>query len=226
MSGGLDSVCYAGSLAQSGSDLYTITFDYNQRARPEIQRAKYFAKIIGSREHKVVDISFMQRLYGSSNALTNRKISLAENFNNDLVVPIRNAVFLTIATAWALSMGASKVAYGAHRDDVAHYPDCRPEFVKSLQDSLNLADSDNISLRRHQEISIISPVISGLGKSELLKAGYLLFAERLFKTWSCYSGGLKRGSRLLHCGSCESCINRKNAFKKAQIHDKTGYARE
>jgi 7-cyano-7-deazaguanine synthase len=66
----------------------------------------------------------------------------------------------------------------------------------------------------------------GLDKPALLKAGYKILGGRIFQTWSCYSDGVKRGGGYLHCGRCESCISRKNAFTIAQIEDKTRYATE
>src|SRR3712207_9437512 len=62
--------------------------------------------------------------------------------SNLLVVPIRNAVFLTIAAAWAMSINAKVVAYGAHTGDIPHYPDCRPVFVTALKEALNIARSE------------------------------------------------------------------------------------
>jgi 7-cyano-7-deazaguanine synthase len=227
MSGGLDSVCYAASLAANdGYDLYLLTFAYGQRAKREIERARYFAKIMKAKDYKVVDISFMKSLYGRSNALTDSRQELSKDFSQNLVVPVRNAIFLTIAAAWAMSINARVVAYGAHTGDIPHYPDCRPAFVSAINEALNIAESDAILAGTRQEITMLSPAVMGLDKPALLKAGYKILGGRIFQTWSCYSDGVKRGGGYLHCGRCESCISRKNAFTTAQIEDKTRYATE
>lgn len=227
LSGGLDSVCYAASLAANdGYDLYLLTFAYGQRAKREIERARYFAKVLKAKDHRVVDISFMKSLYGRSNALTDSGQELSRDFSQSLVVPVRNAVFLTIATAWAMSINAKVVAYGAHTGDIPHYPDCRPAFVSAINEALNIAESDGIMAGTRQEIMMLSPAVIGLDKPALLKAGYKILGDRIFQTWSCYSDGVRTGRGYLHCGRCESCINRKNAFTTAQIEDKTDYATE
>jgi 7-cyano-7-deazaguanine synthase len=227
ISGGLDSVCYAASLAANdGYNLYLLTFAYGQRAKREIERARHFAKILKAMDHRVVDISFMKSLYGRSNALTDTRQELSRDFSQSLVVPIRNAVFLTIATAWAMSLNAKVVAYGAHIGDIPHYADCRPAFVSAINEALNMAESDGIVAGLRQEITMLSPAVMGLDKPSLLKAGYKILGERIFQTWSCYSDGVKAGRGFLHCGWCESCISRKNAFTTAQIEDKTRYATE
>ncbi len=229
VSGGLDSVCYAASLAANdGYDLYLLTFAYGQRAKREIERARYFAKMLKARDHKVVDIGFMKSLYCNSNALTDSRQELSQDFSQSLVVPVRNAVFLTIATAWAMSIDARVVAYGAHTGDIPHYPDCRPAFVSAINEALNIAESDSIIAGKRQEITILSPAIMGLDKSALLKAGYKVLGDKIFQTWSCYSDGVRAGgnNKYVHCGRCESCINRKDAFTTARIEDKTDYATE
>jgi len=227
ISGGLDSVCYAASLAASdGYDLYLLTFAYGQRAKREIERARYFARVLKAEEHKVVDISFMKSLYGRSNALTDSKQELLHNFSQSLVVPVRNAIFLTIATAWAMSIHSKVVAYGAHTGDIPHYPDCRPAFVSAINEALNMAESDAIVAGLRQEITMLSPAVMGLDKPALLRAGYKILGDRIFQTWSCYSDGVRDGRDYLHCGRCESCINRKYAFTTAQVEDKTRYATE
>jgi 7-cyano-7-deazaguanine synthase len=182
--------------------------------------------LLKAKEHKVVDISFMKSLYGGSNALTDSRQELSQDFSQSLVVPVRNAIFLTIATAWAMSINAKVVAYGAHTGDVPHYPDCRPAFVSAISEALNIAESDSILAGRRQEITMLSPAVIGLDKAALLKIGYKILGNRIFQTWSCYSDGVRAGGRYIHCGRCESCINRKNAFTTAQIEDKTDYATE
>ncbi len=225
VSGGLDSVCYAAMLA-SDYDIYMMTFAYGQRARRELERAKYFARVLKAKDHKVVDISFMKSLYGRSNALTDSRQELSQVFTQSLVVPIRNAVFITIATAWAMSIDARVVAYGAHTGDILHYPDCRPAFVSAMAEALNIAESDSIVAGLRHEITVLSPAAMGLDKPGLLRAGHRMLGDRIFRTWSCYSDGAKAAGGYLHCGRCESCISRKKAFTTAQIEDKTRYATE
>jgi len=75
-----------------------------------------------------------------------------------------------------------------------------------------------------QQIMILSPAVTGLDKPTLAKTGHKILGDKIFQTWSCYSDGIKVKNDYLHCGLCESCINRKNAFITAQIRDKTQYA--
>jgi 7-cyano-7-deazaguanine synthase len=201
-----------------------ITFAYGQRAKREIDAARYFAKVLKAEEHRIIDIGFMKELYGRSNALTDGRQKLSKDFAQNLVVPIRNAIFIAIAGAWAMSTDARVVAYGAHSGDVPHYADCRPGFAKAMAEALNIADIDSLKSGQRQKIEVMSPAVQGLGKSDLLKAGHAMLGDRLFKTWSCYSNGVRRAGAYVHCGACESCISRKKAFTDAQIHDRTRYA--
>lgn len=226
VSGGLDSICTAAYLTrEKGYDLYMLTYIYGQRAKKEVQQAREFSKVLKAKDHRVINIAFMKNLYGRTNALTDSKQHLPKNFDYSIVVPIRNAIFITIATAWAMSIKANLVAYGAHSGD-SHYPDCRPEFIKSITKTLNLAEVDGIISGLRQKITVWSPAMDGMDKSKLLSVGYKIMGDEIFKTWSCYSEGVKRSStNILHCGICESCINRKIAISKAGIKDKTRYAK-
>lgn len=214
-SGGLDSVC-ACTYLKSRYDLYGISFSYGQRASPEIKSARKFAKILGLKEHKIIDIGFMQDLYGGTNVLTDSKMKLPSKFEYSIVVPIRNAVFLSIATAWAFSLKASLVAFGAHKGD-KNYPDCRPSFSKKIESAFNEGEIDGIKMGVRKAIKIWSPYQKNLAKSDMIKKGYKVLGNSIFKTWSCYS------NKKFHCGKCESCNNRKLAFKAAKIKDKTKY---
>ena len=215
-SGGADSVCSAVRLGPE-YDLYGITFSYGQKAAQEVRRADMFARRLGLRQHRVVDISFMRDLYAGTNALTDGDVKVPGRFDYSIVVPVRNAVFLSIATAWAYTLGASLVAYGAHTGD-GNYPDCRPGFARRLEDALNEGESDGIRQGVRRKVEFWSPFLKGLAKSDLLKIGYEGLGKELFDTWSCYLDGD------VHCGICESCRNRRTAFEKAGIPDGTAYA--
>lgn len=214
-SGGVDSVC-AASVLKTKYNLYGISFSYGQKANREMDVAKVFAKKIGLKEHKIIDIGFMKNLYGDSNVLTSKKRKIPSEFDYSIVVPIRNAVFLSIASAWAYTLNASLVAYGAHTGD-KHYPDCRPIFAKKLESAFNLGEVDGIDSGLRKNLKIWSPYRDGLSKSDLLTKGSKILGDSIFDTWSCYA------DKKYHCGDCESCNNRKNAFRKAGIKDKTKY---
>jgi len=223
LSGGIDSACTAAHLKSSGHQLYLLTFDYGQRSKTELQRARIIAKHLFAKEHKIVDIGFMKDLYAKSNVLTDDQSKMPGSFDYSIVVPVRNAVFLSIASAWAFSINAKMVAYGAHKGD-ANYPDCREEFVKSFNEMVNLAEIDGIKLGIRSEIKVWSPAMEGIEKHDLLRIGYKVLGDKLFLTWSCYTEGVKDRDVSLHCGKCESCINRKNGFVAAGIEDRTQYA--
>ncbi len=214
-SGGIDSVCSA-SFLKPKYDLYGISFSYGQKASQEIVTAKRFVKKLGLKQHKIIDINFMKNLYGDSNVLTSNKKKIPSEFDYSIVVPIRNAVFLSIASAWAYTLNASLVAYGAHTGD-KQYPDCRPVFAKKLESAFNQGEIDGINSGLRKNIEIWSPYRNGLSKSDLLKEGIRNLGDSIFGTWSCYS------NKKFHCGICESCNNRKSAFDKAGIKDKTKY---
>jgi len=215
-SGGLDSVCTAIYLRKQ-YDLYGITFSYGQKAGKEVKVAQQFSKLLKFKEHKVVDIGFMKELYEKTNALTNSKMQIPSKFDYSIVAPIRNAIFLSIASAWAFSKKAELVVYGAHLGDM-RYPDCRPTFARLLSKAFNEGEIDGIKLGLRKKIRIWSPFMENLSKSDLLKNGYVELGEHIFKSWSCY------GNTKIHCGKCESCNNRKLAFSQSKILDKTQYS--
>ena len=214
-SGGLDSLCLGAHLSKQ-YELYGITFSYGQRASKELEAAKKVGKALHLKEHKIIPLDFMKSLYGTSNVLTSTKKSIPSKFEYSIVVPIRNAIFVTIATAWAFSLRASLVAYGAHTDDIK-YPDCRPAFSRKIESALNQGEIDGIRLGIRNRIKVWSPYSAGISKSTLVRTGYEKFGDKIFQTWSCYANSKH------HCGKCESCNNRKIAFIQAKIKDKTKY---
>ena len=215
VSGGLDSVTLAYHLADAGYGLTLISFDYGQRHNKEVNYASLCASRLRA-EHHIVDLRAITGLIDSS-SLTSSDIDVpdghyAEDSMKMTVVPNRNAVMINIATALAVSRGHDFVATGVHGGDHYIYPDCRPEFIDSQAETLRLSNKGFIS----EHFDILAPFVN------LPKDGIVAMGEKLrvpwVETWSCYKGGE------VHCGSCGTCFERREAFVLAGVEDPTVYA--
>ena len=206
LSGGADSSTVAYWAKNQGYDVYAITFKYGQIANRETESAQKIAQNLAV-PIKVVDVSPLKEVFGEVTSLCNANIPMTSSFSDPIIVPFRNAIFLSVAVSYAVSVGADKIFYGAQGSDEPFYPDCRKEFYKAFEKAACLGTE--------KEISIEAP-FSGKPKSETIKAGAELGVP-FELTWSCYRDGP------LHCGKCESCVNRKKAFDQAGIRDPTEY---
>ena len=206
LSGGPDSTTVAYWAKKQGYDLYAITFKYGQIATKEVNCASRIAEIMGI-PIKSIDLSSLKEIFAGVTSLCDEEIPMTSRFSKPIIVPFRNAIFLSTTVAYAVSIEAKKIFYGAHGSDEKFYPDCRKEFYKSFEKSARLGTE--------QEITIEAP-FSTIPKSDIIKKGFELGVP-FHLTWSCYFNGQE------HCGKCESCVNRKTAFKEAAIPDPTEY---
>ncbi|MBS7623506.1 7-cyano-7-deazaguanine synthase QueC [Candidatus Bathyarchaeota archaeon] len=208
LSGGPDSATVAYHARSQGYDVYAITFNYGQIASKETLHARMVAERLGV-SHMIVDLSSLRDVFGESTALMNKGIPMPSEFEPSIIVPFRNAIFLSIAVAYATSIGASKILYGAQGSDAPFYPDCREDFYRTFQAAARLGTDT--------EIEIEAP-FHNIKKSDVLKLGLKLGVPYEI-TWSCYL------NNALHCGVCESCLNRKRAFADANLKDPVRYER-
>jgi len=206
LSGGPDSVTTAYWAKNKGYDVFAITCKYGQIASKETDYAKLIAEQLNM-SLKVIDLSSLREIYMGVTSVCDENIDMTADFSQPIIVPFRNAIFLSVAVAYAASVGAKKIFYGAHGSDEPFYPDCRPAFYKSFEETARLGTDDDIR---------IEAPFSGGPKSEIIKKGAELGVP-FELTWSCYFGGKK------HCGKCESCVNRKRAFEEAKVPDPTEY---
>jgi 7-cyano-7-deazaguanine synthase len=207
LSGGPDSSTVAYWAKREGYEVHALTFDYGQRAsRAEIDSAKRISERLGI-PLKVVDLSALKGVYAGATALCDEGMPMPSSFEPSLIVPFRNGVMLSIAVAYAASIGADVVLYGAQGSDAPFYPDCRREFFKAFERAARLGTGADIR---------IEAPFHGMRKSEVIKLGAELGVPYGL-TWSCYSGGER------HCGKCESCLNRKRAFEEAGLEDPVAY---
>lgn len=210
-SGGLDSTVLLYHLRAQGHELSALSVNYGQRHEIELHRAAEICHLIGI-PCETVDLSSVNSLLAGS-SLTSKEIEVAEGHYTEenmktTVVPNRNMILLALATAKAVSTGASQVAYAAHSGDHAIYPDCRNEFADAMAQAIRLCDWQDIELSR--------PFVDWT-KADIVRRGHELDVP-FELTWSCYKGCEK------HCGRCGTCIERREAFYLAGIEDPTGYA--
>lgn len=208
LSGGPDSVITMYWAKDEGYDVHSVTFDYGQRGKKEIDIAKGFANDLGI-PHKILDLSNLSDIYDGVTSLVDMDLNITGEFSDPIIVPFRNGVFMAVTVAYADGIGANSIFYGAHANDEQFYPDCRREFYEAFAEAARLGTEKPI---------VIKSPFSNTLKSGILIKGIELGVP-LEKTWSCYLSGPK------HCGKCESCMNRKKAFIEAGILDKTEYER-
>lgn len=215
LSGGLDSTTCLAYAKSKGFECFTISFDYGQKHRAELNAAKKISIDYGATQHEIVSLS-IGSLGGS--ALTDNNIEIPLHSEKEEIpvtyVPARNTVFLSIALGWAEILEAKSIFIGVSAVDYSGYPDCRPEYIKAFQNLSTLATKCGIE---GNTIRIEAPLIN-LSKAETIKLGQSMQVDYA-STVSCYQAS-KNG---LACGECDSCELRKKGFVEANIVDPTRY---
>ena len=225
VSGGMDSITMVYMLVKEfGLHPHLLSFDYGQRHSKELNFALWNAEQLGLR-WSLVDLTSITELIGSS-ALTSKvvpdqdptktaqevwnptyvpEIEVPEgHYAQDnmaiTVVPNRNMMMMSIGAAVAVSNKGHYLAAGMHAGDHFQYPDCRPVFVRSLNETVRVGNDGFLE----GDFDIKTPFIN-VSKNDIAAAAYK-YEVPLFKTWSCYKGGEK------HCGRCGTCVERLEAI--------------
>lgn len=205
LSGGMDSTTLLYKLLDEGRDVEALSFNYGQRHKLELEKAAKTCKKLEV-PHKIVDISFLKELLSNS-ALTG-DIDVPEGHYADetmklTVVPNRNMIMASIAIGYAVNRDFDSVAIGVHAGDHAIYPDCREEFIKALNEVSLIAN--------YKPITIEAPFLT-MDKGDIAILGKDLAVD-YSSTLTCYKGQEKP------CGRCGACVERKEAFEKAEEGD-------
>ena len=212
LSGGLDSSTALYVAKKEGFDeLYALTFEYGQKHDREIRSASAIAKAVGVREHKIVRL-MLNAWKGSS--LTDPDVVIQDGDADrtdipDTYVPARNMVFLSVAASYADALDITDIFIGVSEMDYSGYVGCREEFIRSMEQTINLGTV--LGAEKKQKITIHAPFLR-MTKADEVKLGTKLGVD-FSLTWSCYRGGEKP------CGTCDSCLLRARAFAEAGIAD-------
>lgn len=213
LSGGLDSTTVAAIACSEGYDVFALTFRYGQRHAVELKAAEKVADSLGLTEHLIMDLD-LRKIGGS--ALTDH-IDVPKREGEELstdeipvtYVPARNTIFLSYALAWAEVLDAWNIFIGVNAVDYSGYPDCRPEFIKSFEETANLATKAGVTSTRR--LKIRTPVIC-MSKGDIIKTGLKLGVDYTL-THSCYDPAPDGKA----CGLCDSCLLRKKGFEEAGV---------
>jgi len=210
ISGGLDSTVLLYDLVAKCAEVKALSVNYGQRHVKELEHAKSICARLKI-SHEIADLRGIAHLLAGS-SLTSKDIDVpdghyAEETMKATVVPNRNMILVAVGAAWAIANKFDAVAFAAHAGDHAIYPDCREEFAQALDKAVSLADWHSVAVAR--------PFVS-ISKADIVRLGVKLgvpFAD----TWSCYKGGA------IHCGTCGTCVERREAFVLAEAKDPTAY---
>ena len=178
LSGGQDSTTCLFWARKYFDEVYAVSFNYGQRHARELQAARDVARLAGAKSHEVITLG---NVLNGTSPLTNADETLELYKDHDSMaaiigervektfVPMRNALFLTIAANRAVCMGINALVTGVCQADNANYPDCREEFIAAQQATINQAlGIDNFT--------IYAPLMN-LSKSDSIKLAQELGAD-------------------------------------------------
>ena len=217
LSGGLDSTTVLAIARAAGFACNCLSFQYGQRQRVELDRAREIAARSGARRHLVLSVD-LDAIGGS--ALTGGepvpKDRLPSADPDDIpvtYVPGRNIIFLAHALSWAEVLGAADIFLGINAVDYSGYPDCRPEFLAAFERMANLGTRAGATGRPFR---LHAPLVH-LSKKEIILKGRELGVDYAL-THSCYDPAGE-----LACGRCDACRLRLQGFRDAGLTDPARY---
>lgn len=188
--------------------LYTVSFNYGQRHKIELNLAEKLSSLAGAKAHFILPIPTFRYIGDSALVGIKGDIDKGHRGNDALpssFVPGRNYIFLGFAAALAYKLGVRIISTGVCQTDYSGYPDCRLKTIMAIQESLRLA--------MEYEFHIETPLM------HLTKAETIMLMESYdtlhwyLHTQTCYEG--KRPP----CGACPACKIRTKGFMEAGVVD-------
>lgn len=220
LSGGLDSATVLAESIAAGFEPFALSIAYGQRHSVEMEAAREVARSMNVDRHAELEIDL--RAFGGS-ALTadvevpkDRESAAMGDDIPITYVPARNTVFLSMALAWAETLGAFDLFVGVNCVDYSGYPDCRPEFIKAFENLANLATKAGVE--GTGRFRVHAPILT-MTKEQIIRRGLELGVDYGL-THSCYDPTPKG----LSCGHCDACRLRLAAFEQLGMTDPVAYA--
>ena len=214
VSGGMDSATAVAEAIDQGYEPYFLHTSYGQKTESkELECAQLLAEHFDAADFLHIETGHLAQIGASS--LTDDSMDVTEaDLDSDEIptsyVPFRNSNLLSMAVSYAEANDCDAVFIGAHAEDFAGYPDCRPAFFEAFQ---NVID---VGTKPETDISLRAPFVEWT-KTEIAERG-LELGVPFEHTWSCYRDEAPA------CGTCDSCALRLEAFRNAEARDPIEYA--
>jgi len=214
ISGGLDSAILLGDALRRGDGVQPL-FVRCGLAWEEVELAclrRYLdalhpaTHVAGSLKPLAILEQPVADVYGQHWSITGRGVPDAGTPDEAVFLPGRNVLLLSKAILWCHLHGVPAVALGALQTNP--FPDATPAFFKAMRDVVNLAVNGHVEVRLP---------FAGLTKTAVMRLGAGLPLEQTFSCIQPVDG--------LHCGRCNKCAERRQAFAAAAMRDPTNYAR-
>jgi 7-cyano-7-deazaguanine synthase len=212
LSAGLDSAVNLKRAFDESGVALALTFDYGHRAaRREAAAAAFMCQQLGI-SHDVIPLPWLAEIADTALVASHKPLpevtpqllgdpAVASGDTARAVwVPNRNGVFVSIAAAYAESLGAEAVVAGFNAEEAASFPDNSADFIAAANQLLHH------STRRRPRL--ISYTID-LRKADIVRLGRSIDAP-IPSLWSCYRGEAE------HCWRCESCARLERALREAE----------
>lgn len=205
LSGGVDSTTALALALSKDPQVEAVSFSYNQKHRElELAAATKIAQYYKV-PHQMIDVATLfAGSHSSLNAANHMEVSTGDYANQiethaaNTEVEFRNGIFIAILASIAMQKGADEIYFGAHLDDSGViYPDCSPEFIASMNETVQLGTGGKVRL---------SAPFGNMKKADIVRTGVALGVPYEM-TYSCYNGVYPP------CGKCGTCIDRQKAFK-------------
>lgn len=141
-SGGADSVLLLHFALELRLNPYCVMIDYDQNHKIELDFARSYLK-----EKCILSQTVKLNNLKVRSGLTTGETTIYEGVN-DMYVPSRNLMFVSIAASIAENLTIDTIWYGANWSDVNDgFPDCRVEWVKRVNKFLKINGSFPIKLK-------------------------------------------------------------------------------
>jgi 7-cyano-7-deazaguanine synthase len=213
VSGGMDSATAVAEAIDQGYEPYFLHTSYGQNTEDkELECARALADFYDAKEFLHIETGHLAQIGASS--LTDESMDVTDaDLESDEIptsyVPFRNSNLLSMAVSYAEAHECDAIFIGAHSEDFAGYPDCRPEFFEAFQRVID------VGTKPETEISLQAPFVEWT-KTEIAEHG-LELGVPYQHTWSCYRDEAPA------CGTCDSCALRLEAFRNAGTKDPIEY---
>jgi 7-cyano-7-deazaguanine synthase len=136
--------------------------------------------------------------------LIDSRLDLSTNERDDLIVPARNLLLVTLATHYGSDILLAATAGDRSTDKDLVFADQASKLLTHIYDSHHFPEFGQVSVRLPYRDKSKGQMVA-----EYLEAGHS--AEKLANTISCYD------PRILHCGRCKACIRKWVALKIHEI---------